>query len=182
LPHKPVNSSLEIGNYYHIADLQTFPQPAQRPHPPILIGAGSKHMLELAGREANIVNILPKALPAGAISEVVSERLASAIEQKMTWIRQAAGPRFVELELSLFATIELTDDPRRAAERLIDARDWQGVTVDEVMDMPAVFLGSVERVVELMLERRERYGVSYYIIPDAEIEDVSAVVRLAAGA
>ncbi len=65
------------GEYYQIAGLQAFPQSAQRPHPPILIGAGSKRMLEMAGREADIVNILPKALPAGAISEDATERLAN---------------------------------------------------------------------------------------------------------
>src|SRR5690242_18293763 len=114
------------GEYYQIAGLQSFPQPAQRPHPPILIGAGSKRMLEIAGREADIVNILPKALPAGAISEDPTERLAATIEQKIALIREAAGARFAGIELSLFATIRLTDEPTSAAERLIEERDWQG--------------------------------------------------------
>jgi alkanesulfonate monooxygenase SsuD/methylene tetrahydromethanopterin reductase-like flavin-dependent oxidoreductase (luciferase family) len=169
------------GERYQIAGLQSFPLPAQRPHPPILIGAGSKRMLELAGREADIVNILPKALPAGAISEDPTERLAETIEQKIALIREASGARFVGIELSLFATIRLTDDPVRAAERLIEERGWQGASVDDVMAMPAVFLGPVERVVELMLERRERFGVSYYIISDDEMETVASVVQRAAG-
>jgi probable F420-dependent oxidoreductase len=168
------------GEHYQIAGLQAFPLPAQRPHPPILIGAGSKRMLELAGREADIVNILPKALPAGAISEDPTERLAGTIAQKIGLIRQTAGARFAEIELSLFATIQLTDDPQSAAERLIAERNWQGASVDDVLAMPAVFLGSVERVVELMLERRERYGVSYYIVADEEMEAVALVVQRAA--
>jgi hypothetical protein len=138
-------------------------------------------MLELAGREADIVNILPKALPVGAISEDHTERLAATIEQKIAVIRQAAGARFTGIELSLFATIRLTDDHQSAAERLIAERDWQGASVDDVLEMPAVFLGSVERVVELMQERRERYGVSYYIIADEEMETVAPVVQHAAG-
>ena len=40
----------------------------QQSHPPILVGAGSRRMLGIAGREADIVGILPKALPEGAIS------------------------------------------------------------------------------------------------------------------
>jgi probable F420-dependent oxidoreductase len=169
------------GEHYQILGLRAFPPPAQRPHPPILIGAGSKRMLELAGREANIVNILPKALPAGSISEDPTERLAATIEQKIDLIREAAGARFAGIELSLFATIRLTDDPVRVAERLIAKRGWQGASVDDVLAMPATFLGPVERVVELMLERRERYGVSYYIIPDEEMETVASVVQRAAG-
>jgi probable F420-dependent oxidoreductase len=169
------------GEYYHIAGLQVFPQPAQRPHPPILIGAGSKRMLEMAGREADIVNILPKALPVGAISEDPSERLAATITQKIDVIREAARARFDGMELSLFATIRLTDDPRRAAEGLMEERDWQNASVEDVLEMPAVFLGSVERVVELMQERRERYGVSYYIIADEEMEVLAPVVQRATG-
>jgi probable F420-dependent oxidoreductase len=169
------------GEHYQIAGLQSFPRPAQRPRPPILIGAGSKRMLEMAGREADIVNILPKALPAGSISEDPIERLAATITKKIDMIREAAGARFAGIELSLFATIRLTDDPERAAERLIEERDWQGASVDDVLAMPAVFLGPVERVVELMQERRERYGVSYYIIDDEEMEAVAPVVQHAAG-
>jgi probable F420-dependent oxidoreductase len=169
------------GEHYQIAGLQSFPQPTQRPHPPILIGAGSKRMLEIAGREADIVNILPKALPAGSISEDPTERLAATIERKIAVIREAAGARFADIELSLFATIRLTDDPQGEAERLIAERGWQDASVDDVLEMPAVFLGPVERVVELMQERRERYGVSYYIIDDEEMETVAPVVQRAAG-
>jgi len=169
------------GEYYQIAGLQAFPQSAQRPHPPILIGAGSKRMLEMAGREADIVNILPKALPAGSISEDPTERLTATIERKLAVIREAAGARFADIELSLFATIRLTDDPQGEAERLIVERGWHGASVDDVMAMPANFIGPVERVVELMQERRERYGVSYYIIDDEEMETVAPVVQRAAG-
>jgi probable F420-dependent oxidoreductase len=169
------------GEYYQITGLQAFPLPAQQPHPPILIGAGSKRMLEMAGREADIVNILPKALPAGSISEDPTERLAATIERKLAVIREAAGARFADIELSLFATIRLTDDPQGEAERLIVERGWQGASVDDVLAMPANFIGPVERVVELMQERRERYGVSYYIIDDEEMETVAPVVQYAVG-
>src|SRR6266550_2451379 len=54
------------GDHYTITNLSGFPKPTQRPHPPILVGAGSKRMLALAAREADIVGILPKALPEGA--------------------------------------------------------------------------------------------------------------------
>src|SRR5215212_4852832 len=45
------------GSHYTIRDLNGFPKPTQRPHPPLLIGAGHKRMLMLAGREANTVGI-----------------------------------------------------------------------------------------------------------------------------
>src|SRR6266851_1148225 len=89
------------GDHYTITNLNGFPKPAQRPHPPILVGAGSKRMLALAAREADIVGILPKALPDGTISEEITERLPATMAQKVEWVRQAAGERFHELELNM---------------------------------------------------------------------------------
>src|SRR5579859_7610405 len=76
------------GSHYTISQLDGFPKPQQRPHPPILIGAGSRRMLELAAQEANVVGILPRALPDGTISEEVTERLPATMEQKIAWVRQ----------------------------------------------------------------------------------------------
>jgi probable F420-dependent oxidoreductase len=55
------------GRYYTVKDLALFPKPVQRPHPPILVGAGGKRMLSIAAREANIIGIQTATLgPAGA--------------------------------------------------------------------------------------------------------------------
>ena len=53
------------GKYYTITHLEGFPKPVQRPHPPILIGGGSKRMLSIAGREADIVSLNFRAREAG---------------------------------------------------------------------------------------------------------------------
>src|SRR5438874_3181345 len=77
------------GNHYTITNLNGFPKPAQRPHPPILVGAGSKRMLALAAREADIVGILHKAMPDGTISEEITERLPAKLAKNVEWYRQA---------------------------------------------------------------------------------------------
>jgi probable F420-dependent oxidoreductase len=89
------------GDHYSVADLTTFPVPVQRPHPPILVGAGSRRMLGIAGRHADIVNILPKALPNGTISEDLSERSAATVARKIEWVREAAGERSTSRPLVL---------------------------------------------------------------------------------
>src|SRR2546429_9289950 len=47
------------GRYYTITDLEGFPKPTQRPHPPIHIGGGGQSLLALAAREADIVGFIP---------------------------------------------------------------------------------------------------------------------------
>ena len=45
------------GTHYTITDYDGQPKPAQRPHPPILIGGGGRRVLSIAAREADIVGI-----------------------------------------------------------------------------------------------------------------------------
>jgi hypothetical protein len=61
----------------------------------------------------------------------------------------------------------------------IRERGWRDISVEQVWDMPAVFIGSIEQIAGDMQARREQYGFSYYIISD-EMLDVCAplVARL----
>ena len=49
------------GEHYTVTDLICPPHPVQKPHPPIIIGGGSKRVLTVAGREADIVGITTRA-------------------------------------------------------------------------------------------------------------------------
>jgi probable F420-dependent oxidoreductase len=169
------------GEHYTINGLNSFPKPTQRPHPPLLIGAGQKRMLRLAGREANIVGILTTSVATGALADSPDERLPEAVAQKLAWVREGAGDRFAELELSLVPTVVITGRRRQATEQLIQSRGWAGVTVEQVWEMPSVFIGSIEQVGEDMLARREQYGFSYYVISDTVLDHVAPVVARLAG-
>jgi len=37
------------------------------------------------------------------------------------------------------------------------------MSVEEILQMPTIFIGTVEQVAEQMIERRECFGISYYI-------------------
>lgn len=169
------------GDHYTITNLNSFPKPLQRPHPPLLIGAGSKRMLTFAGQQADIVSILPRALPNGTISEEIAERFPATMAQKVGWVHQGAGERFHELELSMVIAPIFTVQRRQRAEQLADERGWSGITAQDVLDMPSIYIGTPDQVVEDLLIRRERYGFSYFVVSDASMEVFAPVVnRLAA--
>lgn len=134
-------------------------------------------MLALAGREADIVGILPRALPDGTISAELSERTSAATAQKVAWIRAGAGDRFDEVELSMMISPVVTDEPvAMAAARFADARGWGADAADEVLAMPSAFIGSADRIVEQMVNRREQFGFSYYVVSDRAMEQFAPVV------
>ncbi len=169
------------GRHYRITGLNGFPKPLQQPHPPILIGAGSKRMLTLAGREADTVGILTTATRTGTLVDDSSERLAEAVEEKVGWVRDGAAERFPDVELSLVVSVTITDDGPGAVEDLIRQRGWTGVAPAQVVEMPSIFIGPVAEVVETMEARRERFGFSYYVVPDRLLEAFSPVVARLTG-
>ena len=169
------------GEHYAISGLEGFPKPTQRPHPPILIGGGNRRILRLAGREANIVGILTTSVASGTVVDATDERSPAAVEQKIAWIREGAGERFSEIELSLIPTIIPTDNRHDRAERVIAERGWTGVTVDEVLAMPSLLIGTEEEITNDLLTRRERYGFSYYIVADGDMEVFAPLVARLSG-
>ncbi|NED94603.1 TIGR03621 family F420-dependent LLM class oxidoreductase [Phytoactinopolyspora alkaliphila] len=169
------------GEHYTVAGLDTFPAPVQRPHPPLMIGAGSKRMLRLAGREADIVGVLSKALPDGTISGDVAERRPDTMAQKVAWIREGAGDRAEQVELSMMISPVIADDVRESASRFADARGWDALAADEVLAMPSVFIGPAERIMDLIRQRREEYGFSYYVVSDRAMDAFAPVVAKLSG-
>ncbi len=169
------------GEHYRVTNLNSFPKPVQRPGPPILIGAGKRRMLQLAGQHADIVGFLTTSVASGALHDDPTERLATAVEQKIAWVREGAGCRFAEIELSLIPSIIVTDDREGATEQLIRERGWSAISPEQVWAMPAVLIGTIPEIIETLQTRRERYGFSYYVIADAQLDACAPLVSTLAG-
>ena len=170
------------GEHYEINDYQGSPKPTQQPHPPIFIGGGGRRTLTLAGREANIVGLAPRILKEQR-AEPFSLTWAAA-EEKIGWVREAAGDRFDDLVFNVYPSgspIVVTDDVHGEARKIIDRlKSRTGVELSEqdVIDSPHVYIGSIDRFVEKFRELRERLGISSFLVGDlSELEPV--VERLA---
>lgn len=169
------------GEHYRVTNLDSFPKPTQRPGPPILIGAGKRRMLQLAGQHADIVGFLTTSVASGAVHDDPTERLAASVEQKIAWVREGAGSRFEAIELSLIPSIIITDDRQGATAQLIREHGWAGISAEQVWTMPAVLIGTIPEIIEALQARRERYGFSYYVIADAQLDACAPLVSALAG-
>jgi probable F420-dependent oxidoreductase len=162
------------GEYYTITEHDGAPKPAQRPHPPIFLGGGGKRLLTLAAREAQIVGLAPRLVQGERPRLDAWSLTAAATEEKIGWIREAAGERFDELEINTYATggpTVVTNDPRAEATRRADRiREQTGVelSVEEILDSPHVFIGSVKDLTRKFVELRERFGISSFLIDDLD--------------
>jgi probable F420-dependent oxidoreductase len=162
------------GSYYTITDHEGVPSPAQRPHPPLFLGGGGKRLLTLAGREAQIVGLAPRLVQGDRPRVDAWSLTAAATEEKIGWIREAAGDRFGELELNTYPTggpTVVTDHPQAEARRRADRiRQQTGVelTVEEILDSPHEFIGSVKDLTRKFTDLRERFGISSFLIDDLD--------------
>ena len=167
------------GEYYTIRGLDGQPMCIQTPHPPLLMAGGGRKMLTLAAREADIVGVNAN-MRAGVIDHRVGpSATTSATDEKLEWIREAAGDRFDDIELQTRVHMALiTDDPRGIAGLMAPAL---GLTVEEALASPHVLVGSTGQCVETLLAWRERWGLSYIGLSEDVMVEFAPVVDALAG-
>jgi probable F420-dependent oxidoreductase len=179
------------GEHYSIRELDGRPKPVQQPRPPIMIGGGGKKVLSAAARHADIVQLMPSNR-GGRMTLDPSQFSAPAIEEKIGWIRDAAGSRFDEIELSAqLLECAITDRPdehlNHLAERIATVIEAMGegridLGEEDLRRSPIVAVGSLDEVCEKLVETREKYGISYLASPiDARPDVIAPVIERLAG-
>lgn len=171
------------GSYYTVTALEGHPKPVQRPHPPILIGGGGKRLLSIAAREATIVGFTPTFRADGSGTDY-TDATPAALEQKITWVRQAAGEQFDQLELNILIGQVFTTEEREQAALFIAstlAPGVTGITPELVLSIPYLLIGTVDQISADLLARREQYGISYVTVFEKNLETLAPVVERLAG-
>ncbi len=171
------------GEHYTITDYDGQPKTVQQPHPPFFIGGGGRRTLELAAREAQVVGLAPRVRP-GPVVDAYSLTWA-ATEEKIGWVREAAGDRFGELTLNVYPSmwpITVTDDLHGEAAKIsaeLTRRTGVELTEQEIIDSPHLFIGSHDRFVEKFSQLRDELGISSFLVGD--LDELGPVVERLAG-
>ena len=113
----------------------------------------------------------------------------TSMEQKLTWVRQAAGDRFNDLELNLITfAVVVTDRPQEAAQQVatfmrafIRATEGDAITAEQVLASPHFLIGSVDQISEELLSYREKYGISYITVHEKDMDAFTPVMPRLAG-
>ncbi len=167
------------GTHYQVAGLTLRPHPRTPGGPPLLLGGGGPRMLSLAARHADIVGINSN-MRAGVIgTDAATDALPGPTDQKVAWVREAAGDRFDDLELNVLAFLAgVCDD---AEDRARSLAEIFGTGAEELLESPAVLLGTLEQIEERLLARRERWGMSYVVFSGPVADAMAPVVARMTG-
>jgi probable F420-dependent oxidoreductase len=160
------------GTHYRLDGHEGLPAPVQHPIP-LLIGGGGPRMLRLAARRAQILGLVPPSLAGGGLdpdkfSAAAMDAKVAALEAAVAELGRAdGGPERSVLVFQMY--------PSRLD---IPADDW--VRPDLAVDSPYVLLGEPAAMADTLLARRERWGLSYVVCFERDLERFLPVVRLLA--
>ena len=160
------------GRYYRTERSECRPRTVQKPHPPILIAAGGPRILELAGREANIVAVIPYG--AGARKTTAADVTFDAARAQIDRVRAAAGERFGAIELSQFLDVTLTGDRASTIREMSEK-----AKADPEILRGSIYagIGTLEQVRDQIRENRRRLGITYFCLRGPHVEELAPVVR-----
>ncbi len=162
------------GDHYRITDLDGTPKPYRPEGPPFLIGGGAKRLLRFAAREADIVGV-NASIHSGEIDTAAAhDALPASIDEKVAWVRDAAGSRIDDIELNAWLSMASVTD--RASDLAETLSQVFAATPAEVLGSPLTLIGSIDEIVDRLHERRERWGYSYHVIPHDKLREFAPVV------
>ena len=158
------------GSFYTVHGATLRPR---RPRPPLMIGGGGPRILRFAAEHADIIALNPRFDANG--HPVLSDLTTGATLRKLEVLRAALGDRFEKVELNAFIVdAGVTDEPR---SRLDAVATRFKATAAQLVDSPFFLYGSTAELKRLLVERRERLGITYYGLPERALEPFAPLVR-----
>ena len=161
------------GAFYQVSDCELLVEPVQRPIP-LLIGGGGPRMTRFAAAAADTIAFVPKSLPGGGLDP--AEFAADAFDAKIRLLDEVTagapdgGPERAVLVFYRVGTV---------AELPTGPDEW--TTAETLVGSPYLLVGDTEQSVEALLERRERWGISYVTCWEEDVALFLPVVERLAG-
>jgi probable F420-dependent oxidoreductase len=169
------------GRHYTVRGHRLQPDQQGQARLPILVGGNGDRLLAMAAREADIVAFTGFSHLRGGAEVELSAFTAEGLDRKVGLVREFAGHRFADLELSaLVQPVVVTSDRRAAAEK--EAKESNGsLTTEEALESPFLLFGREEDIAADLLHRRRRFGISYFTVFESAMESLGPVVAKLAG-
>lgn len=164
------------GEHY---DLDAF-QGLSGPPVPLLVGAGGPRMLRLAARSADIVSFSRDLSKGSSPREIALDASLRSTEEKARVVRACLADRAERVELNVLVVRAGTGaDALTTLDRYASAT---GVDRDTARDTPENLLAATtEELVDLVLERQARTGITYYVVREQDLDQVRPLVERLAG-
>ena len=155
------------------ATAAALPEEAQTPEQAAALVAQASHQLEVVSEQVEIARLV-----LGIALGVGSRSLFGHANDAVGRPQQARHRDFeLELEIGAYFTV-VTDDRLRALERMAP---MLGLDPAQLADHPHALIGSVDEICDVLVKRREEYGISFVTVGGNALEAFAPVVERLAG-
>jgi probable F420-dependent oxidoreductase len=161
------------GSYVKAVGYKAEPVPA-RGKVPLLIGGGSRRILGVAGREADIVSLNFDNRSGVIDRQSLVGSTEAQLHEKIEWVKAGGKQRFAEIELEIgIVAVAVGDEGRSIAESWAKRLD---VSIEQLRGWPHALIGSVDTICDDIQRLREQYGISYFNVQDSSSDLFAPVV------
>ena len=159
------------GTFYAVTKAECRPKTIQKPHPPLMIAGGGDEILALAGREADIVAIVPPGITGTgklAVEAVTIEKM----KQQAALVHEHAKGR--DVELSMFLDCVLTDDRETKMTEMAEV-----AKVDRAMLSESAYrgIGTLDEITAHIRMLRDTIGITYFCLRGPDVEKLGPIVQ-----
>src|SRR3990172_1534552 len=165
-----------VGPHYTLDRARLAPLPVQVAVPFIIVGGGPR-MLRFAAREADVVGLLPqfdrRGRPIGAQAPDAPTGAKAAL------VREAAGERWPAIDLNVLVFFAGLVGGREGP--LASALNATKAAAASLVGTPYVLHGTPGRVRDILLRRREGWGLNSYTFAASSMDAMAPIVEALAG-
>jgi probable F420-dependent oxidoreductase len=147
---------------------------------PLLVGGNGEALVRVGAAHADIVEIggLGRTLPDGHFHE--PRWKAAQVNRVVAAFHDAVGVRKVRLG-TLVQFVAVTDRAEAAAEKMLASLAEHlppGAlpALDDLLTAPFVLIGTVDEIIDRVLDARRRWGIVRYTIRTPAIDDIAHVI------
>jgi probable F420-dependent oxidoreductase len=160
------------GAHVRVREHRSFPPPEQSPRMPLLVGGHAPSVLRVGAERCDIVGLsgTGRTRDDGLTHEATG--FAPAVVDERVAIVRDINPD-VELN-ALVQAVVITDDPRAAAQEWVDRAPY--LSVDDLLAVPYVWIGTVESICDDIRSYRERWGFSYFSLFSRSMSAAAPIV------
>ena len=165
------------GKFYTVTKAESRPKVVQQPHPPLMIAGGGDEILRLAGREADIVAIVPAGIT-GTGKLAKDAVTLDTMKKQAQLVRHAAGARADALEYSMFLDCVITDDREK---KIAEMAELAKVDASLIAGSAYRGIGTTDEITAHVRMLRAEVGITYFCLRGPDVEKLGPVITALAG-
>ncbi|MBK3574267.1 LLM class F420-dependent oxidoreductase [Streptomyces sp. MBT65] len=143
---------------------------------PLLLGGNGDRILRLTAEHADIAAFTGASLVPGDKEGKLAPVDSTEFDQRVARYREFAADREEPAELNLLIQrVAITDDPAHTLRPLLERRP--DLTVEQVLDLPVILVGTLEHITGKVRALRDRYGFSYLTVLEPYLEAFAPVIE-----